>query len=103
MRAKLTELLKTTFNEQHEKRHMITHQHTADYLIANGVIVQEQGRWEECDWVDYDGHSECVHYPQKGCVCTNCRNAFKKEFINNPRVNHCPHCGAKMEQEGDNA
>lgn len=41
MRAKLTELLKTTFNEQYEKRHMITHQHTADFLIANGVVVQE--------------------------------------------------------------
>ena len=26
MKAKLTELLKTTFNEQYEKRHMITHQ-----------------------------------------------------------------------------
>lgn len=54
------------------------------------------GRWEECDWVEYDGHGECIHYPNAGCVCTNCRNAFKKEFINNPRVNYCPNCGANM-------
>lgn len=57
------------------------------------------GRWEECDWVEYDGHSECVHYPKKARVCTKCRNAFKKEFIDNPRVHYCPHCGAKMDGE----
>ena len=61
------------------------------------------GRWEECDWVEYDGHGECVHHPNEGCVCTNCRNAFKKEFVLNPRVNFCPHCGAKMDLEVDNA
>ena len=55
------------------------------------------GQWEECDWVEYDGHSECVRYPKKGRVCTNCRNAFKKEFVDSPRVHYCPHCGAKME------
>ena len=57
------------------------------------------GRWEECEWVEYDGHGECVHYPHEGCVCTNCRNAFKKEFVHNPRVNRCPHCGARMDAE----
>ena len=56
-------------------------------------------RWEECDWVEYDGYGECVHYPREGRVCTNCRNAFKKEFVINPRVNRCPNCGAKMEGE----
>lgn len=59
------------------------------------------GRWEECDWVEYDGHSECVRYPKKGRVCTYCRNAFKKEFIDSPRVHYCPHCGAKMDGGGD--
>jgi hypothetical protein len=54
------------------------------------VAIRERGEWKDCDWVEYDGHSECVHYPNEGRVCTNCRNAFKKEFINNPRVNFCP-------------
>ena len=58
--------------------------------------LRPKGRWEECDWVEYDGHDECVHYPHEGMVCTNCRNAFKKAFVNNPRVNFCPHCGADM-------
>ena len=57
------------------------------------------GEWEECDWVEYDGHGECIHYPKKGCVCTNCRNAFKKEFVISPRVDYCPHCGADMRGE----
>ena len=59
--------------------------------------LRPTGRWEECDWVDYDGHGECIHYPWAAFVCTNCRNAFKKEFVHNPRVEYCPHCGAKME------
>ena len=51
--------------------------------------------WEECDWVEFDGF-ECVRYPKKGRVCTNCRNAFKKEFVDDRRVRFCPHCGFKM-------
>lgn len=70
--------------------------------IIVGYEPVKHGRWEECDWVEYDGHGECVHYPHEGCVCTNCRNAFKKEFVRNPRVNVCPHCGAKMDLEVTN-
>ena len=65
---------------------------------AADVAPVVHGRWEDCDWVEYDGHGECIHYPHEGRVCTNCRNAFKKEFINNPRVNYCPHCGARMDR-----
>ena len=39
MRERLIEILKKTFGEQYEKRRLITLQHTADYLLANGVIV----------------------------------------------------------------
>ena len=70
------------------------------YEPANAIdpdTLRPKGRWEECDWVEYDGYDECVHYPHEGMVCTNCRNAFKKAFVNNPRVNCCQHCGAKME------
>ena len=66
---------------------------------AANVAPVAHGKWEDCDWVEYDGHGECIHYPHKGLVCTNCRNAFKKEFVNNPRVNYCPNCGARMDGE----
>ena len=39
MRERLIEVLTKTFDEQYEKRRMITPHHTADHLLANGVIV----------------------------------------------------------------
>lgn len=36
---KLIEILDKSFAEQHEKRGLLTAQHTADALLANGVIV----------------------------------------------------------------
>lgn len=38
-RDRLIELIKNAFSEEHEKRDFITEEHTADYLLANGVIV----------------------------------------------------------------
>ena len=38
MRERLIELLTKTFDEQYEKRMLITPQHTADHLLANGVV-----------------------------------------------------------------
>lgn len=67
------------------------------HLIEVAPVVH--GKWEECDWVEYDYRDECEHYPHEGCVCTNCRNAFKKEFVLSPRVDLCPHCGARMDGE----
>ena len=53
------------------------------------------GEWEECDWVKYDGHGECVHYPNAALRCSNCCTAFKKELL--WKDNYCPGCGAKMD------
>ncbi len=39
MRDRLIEFLTKTFDEQYEKRMLITPQHTADHLLANGVVV----------------------------------------------------------------
>ncbi len=39
MRDRLIELLTKTFDEQYEKRMLITPQHSAEFLLANGVIV----------------------------------------------------------------
>ena len=38
-KERLVELLTKTMDEQYEKQQLITPQHTADYLLANGVIV----------------------------------------------------------------
>lgn len=38
-RDRLIEILTETFDEQYDKRRLITPQHTADHLLANGVIV----------------------------------------------------------------
>jgi hypothetical protein len=38
-KERLVELLTKTMDEQYEKRQLITPQHTADYLLANGVYV----------------------------------------------------------------
>ena len=53
-----------------------------------------RGKWEVVDWVEYDGHGECVHYPKEGLCCTNCKNAFKKKLL--WKDNYCPNCGADM-------
>ena len=39
MRDRLIELLNKTFAEQYDKRGLLTAPHTADHLLANGVIV----------------------------------------------------------------
>ena len=39
MRERLIEILNKTFEEQYEKRGLLTANHTADYLLENGVIV----------------------------------------------------------------
>ena len=41
IREKLVEFLNNSFVEQYEKRGLLTAQHTATDLIANGVTVQE--------------------------------------------------------------
>ena len=91
MRAKLTELLKTTFNEQYEKRRMITHQHTADFLIANGVVVHEHGRWEE--W--WPGISLIMTGEEMLYRCSCC----DAKYPDVEAYRYCPHCGNPMDGE----
>ena len=58
----------------------------ADYLLRNGVTVQERGNWED-DHGDY--------------VCSCCHTVFSDDLLclvhgesNEP--NYCPNCGSKM-------
>lgn len=73
--------------------------YVANKLLANGVVVREKGEWEECDWVEYDGHSECIRHPKAALCCSRCRNAFKKALL--WKKDFCPNCGADM-RKGEN-
>ena len=59
--------------------------------------LRPKGEWTECDWVEYDGHGECIHYPKAALRCSNCCNAFKKKLL--WKRNYCPNCGADMRGE----
>ena len=83
VRKKLVELMQ---NVRSHSSAWDTNKDVADYLIANGVTVQECGHWED-DHGDY--------------VCSCCHTVFIDDLVwlvrgesNEP--NYCPNCGAKM-------
>ena len=63
----------------------------ADYLIANGVTVQECGYWVSA--------TDCAN---AGVYCSVChKKVYKEDYAwcnrkNKLRSDYCPHCGAKM-------
>lgn len=63
---------------------------------AADVAEVHHARWEEADWREYDAQSgERICFPKAAIVCSDCRNAFKKESL---RIqSFCPACGAKMD------
>ena len=75
-----------------------------DYLITNGVTVQECGEWVHPKWYVLSngflcskcGHEEASYYPinpRSGGVCIADENG---NFYYPPKLNYCPNCGAKM-------
>ena len=54
----------------------------ADYLVKNGVTVQECGNWK-------------YYHKQNKAVCTSC--SFERDLdANFGKAIACPNCGAKM-------
>ena len=47
-RDRLIELIKNAFSEENEKRDFITEEHTADYLLANGVTFADHPTEKVC-------------------------------------------------------
>lgn len=85
VREKLIELLAPTSLEFEEAEYL------ADYLVKNGVTVQEFGHWVSL--------IDCAN---AGAYCSVChKKVYKEDYAwcnrkNKLRSNYCPHCGAKM-------
>ena len=60
----------------------------ADYLLANGVIVQKQGEWVSAPIKEKGYDSKTIP------TCTNCGY---QSFIT---YTYCPECGAKLKELG---
>ena len=87
IKEKLMELLDIMFNGEC----CIDKTEAADFLIANGVTVQECGHWASL--------TDCAN---AGVYCSVChKKVYKEDYAwcnrkNKLRSDYCPHCGAKM-------
>ena len=84
VRERLIELLAPTSLEFEEAEYL------ADYLVKNGVTVQECGYWVSL--------TDCAN---AGVYCSVChKNVYKEDYSwcnrKKLRSDYCPHCGAKM-------
>ena len=87
VREKLVELI-----ESSRHRGSDTSAEIADYLIGNGVTVQECGYWVSL--------TDCTN---AGVYCSVCnKKVYKEDYTrcnrkkNKLSSDYCPHCGAKM-------
>ena len=98
VREKLVELLAPTSLNFEEAAYL------SDYLVKNGVTVQEYGEWVHPKGyvVSNDflcskcGHKEASYYPinpRPGGAYIADENG---NFFYPPKLNYCPNCGAKM-------
>jgi hypothetical protein len=88
MRDRLIELLNKQRNGK--KKVVLSYGEFADFLLANGVIVQAHGHWiEQSD--GWDG----VLYTCSACRCDWC-TIDGTPVENNMR--YCPECGARMDE-----
>ena len=85
VREKLIELFAPTSLGFEEAEYL------ADYLVKNGVTVQEFGHWVSL--------TDCAN---AGVYCSVChKKVYKEDYAwcnrkNKLRSNYCPHCGARM-------
>ena len=95
VREKLVELIKDGIRKglkaKGDDRLDYSFEDVADYLVSNGVTVQEHGYWETV--VEVRDNTVCgngVKIEYKRCSC--CKNP--STFLEN---DFCGHCGAKLD------
>lgn len=88
MRDRLIEILNETFAEQYEKRGLLTAPHTADHLLANGVIVPKVKAGQtiyRCDFILHKVIDWTVAridiYEDEIVYCDDCFNVFTEDEI----------------------
>ena len=95
VREKLVELIKEGIRKglraKEDDRLDYSFEDVADYLISNGVTVQERGYWASL--------TDCAN---AGVYCSVChKKVYKEDYArcnrkNKLRSDYCPHCGSKM-------
>lgn len=80
--------LSEIFDEEYEKRRLITSQNTAEKMTAKGYRKQSEG-----EWIDADPNGHLYRF-----TCSLCGKT--KLGIGTP---YCPNCGAHMKGGEDNA
>ena len=94
VREKLVEFLNNSFVEQYEKRGLLTAQHTATDLIANGVTVQDLDGCEYCNdgSIIYNEDEEFYISGNMMRVDIGCHCYGQVE------IKFCPMCGRRLPQ-----
>ena len=95
VKEKLVELIKEGIRKglraRGDDRLDYSFEDVADYLISNGVTVQEHGYWASL--------TDCAN---AGVYCSVChKKVYKEDYAgcnrkNKLRSDYCPHCGSKM-------
>ena len=86
MRSDLIEI----FDEEYEKRRLITPQNTAEKLTAKGYRKQSEG-----EWMQGVHNSKVCSMCGKEPLYTASGTAFATTFYR-VKSNYCPNCGARM-------
>ena len=94
VREKLIELLDTNCGYVDEVEAEVL----ADYLIANGVTVQECGHWVSYQSDEpYGCQDEKEWYRCSKCEKDTYGRCYEDKWYSAPILSaYCPHCGAKM-------
>ena len=95
VKEKLVELLqnaKAAMKSENLSCDIARNMFVVDFMMANGVTVQERGYWASL--------TDCAN---AGVYCSVChKKIYKEDYArcnrkNELRSDYCPHCGARMD------